>query len=163
MSVWEKHLKYLDPVSGHTITGRRMAAKDLLPVSEIELLLFPTPWPKRAFEEEISSRDYSLPVVLLDDKRLVGYAISYFIFEEMHIANIGVHPDYQHHGIGSWIMRELFAIGKTKGAAYVHLEVRRSNLTAQALYGKLGFAVVGMRKNYYEKEHEDALLMTKLL
>jgi len=39
------------------------------------------------------------------------------------------------------------------------LEVRASNTAAQNLYKKLGFFNVGRRKNYYEDNHEDAVLM----
>jgi ribosomal-protein-alanine N-acetyltransferase len=40
--------------------------------------------------------------------------------------------------------------------------VRVSNLAAQRLYLKFGFAEVGRRKRYY-RDGEDALLMTRTL
>ena len=39
------------------------------------------------------------------------------------------------------------------------LEVRVSNLSAQALYTKLGFVTEGKRDKYYEDNKEDALIM----
>ena len=42
----------------------------------------------------------------------------------------------------------------------VTLEVRKSNLVAINLYQKLGFEIVGTRKNYYFDNREDALIMT---
>ncbi len=39
--------------------------------------------------------------------------------------------------------------------------MRRSNLQAIALYKKFGFRVVGIRKNYYVNNREDALVMEK--
>lgn len=39
------------------------------------------------------------------------------------------------------------------------LEVRVSNLPAQALYTKLGFVTEGKRDKYYEDNKEDALIM----
>jgi len=39
------------------------------------------------------------------------------------------------------------------------LEVAASNLPAQALYRQFGFAPVGVRRNYYEKTGEDALIL----
>ena len=47
-------------------------------------------------------------------------------------------------------------------AEAVLLEVRASNLAAQALYARLGFERVGLRKRYYA-DGEDAVLMTLLL
>ncbi len=38
------------------------------------------------------------------------------------------------------------------------LEVRKTNLIAQALYRKLHFIQLGVRKRYYEDNGEDALL-----
>ena len=46
------------------------------------------------------------------------------------------------------------------GTVLGYLEVRESNAPAIGLYEKLGFQVVGRRKNYYRELHEDALLMT---
>jgi ribosomal-protein-alanine N-acetyltransferase len=40
------------------------------------------------------------------------------------------------------------------------LEVRESNLAAQAMYQKFGFEVTGRRSGYYRDNSEAALLMT---
>ena len=39
--------------------------------------------------------------------------------------------------------------------------MRQSNLSAQQLYEKSGFEVVGKRRNFYVNPTEDALIMTK--
>jgi ribosomal-protein-alanine N-acetyltransferase len=46
------------------------------------------------------------------------------------------------------------------GARSATLEVRVGNPSAQALYRKFGFQIVGRRKGYYKDNGEDALLMT---
>ncbi len=43
------------------------------------------------------------------------------------------------------------------------LEVRLSNYEAQALYRKLGFEPSGIRKEYYQDDKEDALIMWREL
>jgi ribosomal-protein-alanine N-acetyltransferase len=45
------------------------------------------------------------------------------------------------------------------GCTQFWLEVRASNSAARSLYEKLGFEVLGVRKNYYERPREDALVM----
>ena len=45
------------------------------------------------------------------------------------------------------------------GAQAVSLEVRVTNWGAQRLYGRFGFRPVGIRRNYYQELHEDALIM----
>ena len=42
----------------------------------------------------------------------------------------------------------------------ITLEVRFSNRVAQNLYSKYGFNKVGVRKNYYSNDREDAVIMT---
>ena len=49
--------------------------------------------------------------------------------------------------------------GKTIPIRKVVLEVRRSNVDALKLYETLGFSRVGVRKDYYRTEKEDAILM----
>ena len=46
-----------------------------------------------------------------------------------------------------------------KGIERYTLEVRVSNQAAIHLYEKLGFASVGIRKNFYSKPAEDAMIM----
>jgi ribosomal-protein-alanine N-acetyltransferase len=46
-----------------------------------------------------------------------------------------------------------------RGATGLTLEVRLSNLGAQALYRRFGFEPVGVRKGYYVETKEDALIM----
>jgi ribosomal-protein-alanine N-acetyltransferase len=48
-----------------------------------------------------------------------------------------------------------------RGASSFTLEVRVSNASAIHLYEKLGFQSVGIRKNFYEKPTEDAMIMWK--
>jgi ribosomal-protein-alanine N-acetyltransferase len=46
-----------------------------------------------------------------------------------------------------------------RGAQVSTLEVRASNLVAQALYRDFGYDVINRRKHYYADNGEDALLM----
>jgi len=42
----------------------------------------------------------------------------------------------------------------------ITLEVRASNIAAQSLYSKYGFAQVGLRRGYYTDNREDGVLMS---
>ena len=57
-------------------------------------------------------------------------------------------------------MGELIRRAQEGGARFLSLEVRLSNLPAQALYRGLGFVPAGLRKNYYDQPKEDGLIMT---
>ncbi len=49
--------------------------------------------------------------------------------------------------------------GATLGARRATLEVRRSNEFARLLYERFGFTVAGVRRAYYTKPVEDALVL----
>ncbi|HET6762210.1 MAG TPA: GNAT family N-acetyltransferase, partial [Longimicrobiaceae bacterium] len=46
-----------------------------------------------------------------------------------------------------------------RGARELFLEVRETNLEAQHIYRRKGFAVIGRRRAYYSAPLEDALVM----
>ena len=83
------------------------------------------------------------------------------VFDEAHITNIAVHPDFRRQGIGEQMMRFAFKKARELGATKMTLEVRLSNHGAQALYRKLGFQDRGIRKGYYSDTNEDAIIMWK--
>ncbi|MGB3863640.1 MAG: GNAT family N-acetyltransferase, partial [Candidatus Aminicenantaceae bacterium] len=61
------------------------------------------------------------------------------------------------------VMRRIIKAIQRDGGVYVFLEVRPSNLSARSLYNKLGFKVLGTRKDYYQTPLEDALIMGRPL
>ena len=79
---------------------------------------------------------------------------------ENHIISIGVRRDYRRIGIGKLLLLSLIEMAINNSNSIVTLEVRKSNLVAITLYQKLGFEIVGTRKNYYSDNREDALIMT---
>ena len=48
-----------------------------------------------------------------------------------------------------------------RGSHILRLEVRESNVPAIALYKSMGFAQLGLRKNYYRNPKENALILGK--
>jgi ribosomal-protein-alanine N-acetyltransferase len=79
--------------------------------------------------------------------------------DEGHVTTIGVHPDHRGKGAGELLFLGLVDIAAEMKAARVTLEVRVSNLPAQALYRKYGLEVAGVRKRYYSDNGEDAYIM----
>lgn len=138
-----------------------MEEKDLPSVLAIERVSFPNPWPESTFRGEIQNRSISFPWVIVHepDHQIVGYVIFWKIGEEVQINNIAIHPDFRRQGLGEWLLRQVISKVKRDGAQYITLEVRQSNLAAQALYRKLGFKPIGLRRFYYSNPVEDALVM----
>lgn len=148
------------PRLGRTLSWRRMRPQDLESVHTLEVRLFSSPWSKLAFFEEMAAHNPSLCIVILDKKDIVGYLIIHYIVDEIHIANIAIAPEYQRLGIGLTVLEKILNSATRNGFVVAHLEVRKNNAGAISLYEKMGFVVVGLRKNYYQQEKEDALLMS---
>ena len=138
-----------------------MTAGDLPEVMAIERASFPNPWHETTFRGEIQNEGISFPLVAIEptERRVVGYIIFWRIQDEIQINNIAVHPDFRGLGIGEAILREVLDKVRAEGAVFASLEVRVSNGPARALYEKLGFEIIGSRKDYYINPAEDALVL----
>ena len=146
-------------MSKDQIVLRAMQMRDIQAVHEIETLVFSTPWSRESFSQELTQNKAARYLVLEKDEAVLAYGGMWFVIDEAHITNIAVHPDHRRQGYGEAITQGLLDVAKENGMHLVTLEVRRSNLCAQALYHKLGFVDVGYRKRYYNDNHEDALIM----
>ena len=143
---------------GSKLSIEKMTLKYVDEVVEIENLLYSDPWSRKSFLYEVIANQFSTPKVLLMDKMVIGYAIVWTIFEEFHIANIAIHPDYQNQGFGTFLLSEI--LKEDKGLEYAILEVRESNLPAIHLYEKFGFTKISKRYRYYSNG-ENAIIMRK--
>jgi ribosomal-protein-alanine N-acetyltransferase len=93
-------------------------------------------------------------------QRVIGFASMWVMADEAHITNIAVRQSYQRQGIGEVLLMSTIDLTAELRANIVTLEVRVSNLPAQSLYNKWGFAQVGVRRGYYTDNREDAILMS---
>jgi len=129
-------------------------------IVSISILSFPIAWTKEAFINELTNK-FARYVVAVKDDVIIGYGGMWVILDECHVTNIAVHPEYRGIGAGALIVEALLDICRYERAASITLEVRKSNKVAQNLYKKYGFAEEGIRKNYYEDNREDAVIMWK--
>ncbi len=141
------------------ITIRKMLEDDVDAVFSIEKDLFPMPWPRRSFVFEVGNARTTYAIVAVESEAVVGYAIGWFVGEELHIGNVAVRRDRQGTGIGKILLEELMRESSARGASYITLEVRAGNVPAIALYRGYGFKGIAMRRHYYTDNGEDALVM----
>lgn len=139
---------------------RPMKAEDLPEVSRIESEIFSMPWSQKGFEDSLKKEDTTYLTVLLRGK-IVGYCGLQQVLDEADITNVAVLAPYRRWGIGFAMLDELLRCAKERGVVNFTLEVRESNAAAIALYEKLGFENCGIRKNFYEKPTENAVIMWK--
>ena len=137
-----------------------MIESDLDPILEIEAASFSTPWSRSMFLNELKSNPYSNLFVAREHGTLIGYVCFWVVFDELHLLNLSVHPDFRRRGFGEKLARFVLQFGRAKGAQKASLEVRAGNLPAIGLYEKTGFKVAAIRPGYYREPREDALIMT---
>jgi ribosomal-protein-alanine N-acetyltransferase len=142
---------------------RRMTLGDLDQVLEIERGSFSEPWSRTNFEYEMLHLDASELAVAVAGEAVLGYTVTWFLGDEVHLANVAVRADRRERGVGRALVEDVIARARRSGARRILLEVRESNYEARNLYDSLGFFQVGTRRNYYRKEREDAILMERVL
>lgn len=135
-----------------------MLPQDAVEVAALERIIFTMPWSENGFLTSLQSPD-TLYLIARVGGRIAGYCGFLQSFDEADITNVAVAPDFRGRGIGTRMLRELMARGRERGVSRYTLEVRQSNEAAIRLYRKLGFSSVGIRKNFYEKPREHALIM----
>ena len=143
----------------NTFSTRPAKKGDEKRMAEIEKLSFPRPWSEKAFYDEIVNNNIAIYVVAEADGLVVAYAGVWIVVDEGYITQIAVHPDYRGRGIGEAVVAAMLEEAESRGAASQTLEVRESNLKAQALYRKLGFIPAGLRYGFYEDNGENAVIM----
>jgi len=146
------------------INIRSTTVEDIPQVVAIDGMSFSLPWPERSFRYELTQNPSVLSWVVEVEQAersrvIVAMIVTWFIVDEVHIGTIAVHPDYRRKGIAQKLLAHTLLECRARGAVTAYLEVRRSNLAAQALYTRFGFETTSERRHYYQDNGEDALLM----
>jgi ribosomal-protein-alanine N-acetyltransferase len=133
-------------------------------------------WTAEDYKDELNRSDtFSLACKKNDSENIIGFMfarqIRKFLFDtdvnydkydkdnEAEILNIAVLPEYQKRGIGQLILDFFTKFCIENRINVIWLEVRKSNIQAQAFYYKNRFQISYSRKNYYRNPTEDALIL----
>jgi len=142
---------------------------DILPeVVEIERRCFSDPWSRAMFlsEIEVGGGTYARGALVADKQgveRLVGYSFAVLVMDEAHLGNLAVDPGYRRKGVAQRLLGDLITEARREGVRRITLEVRESNVHARTFYARNGFIDIAMRKSYYQKPVEDAIVMLLML
>jgi ribosomal-protein-alanine N-acetyltransferase len=137
-----------------------MREEDLEAVLAIENAIYSHPWTRGNFTDSLRA-GYDCRT-WRQDGELVGYFILMAAAGEAHLLNLSIAARHQRSGHGRALLREATELARRRGARSVFLEVRPSNLAAQALYTRFGFRRIAVRRGYYPAHsgREDALVLT---
>ena len=142
------------------ITIKPMKQIDINAIVEIEKESYGSHhWSKESFFNEWSNDFAHYFCAFNEEGKLVGYIGTWQIIEEAHITNVSVKPEFRRRKIGEALLHYAVEHCYENGVKYITLEVRVSNEKAINLYTKYGFRSLGTRKEYYQDNNEDALIM----
>ena len=139
-----------------------MTPAQLPQAAALERACFSHPWTEQALAEDLDNELLTLLAAVGEDGTLLGYGEVRTVLDDGTLERIAVAPQVRRPGAAEALLRRFLDDGREK-LAFLTLEVRAGNVPAIGLYEKLGFEVVGRRRNYYREEGEDALLMTVVL
>lgn len=118
-------------------------------------------WSYNIFKSELENENSKYIIAILNNE-IIGFAGIWQVIDEAHITNIVVRKDFRKLGIGSLLLEKLIDICKNlESINSITLEVNEDNITAQKLYEKFNFKILGRRKNYYN--NKAAIIMTLYL
>ncbi|MFQ6067172.1 MAG: ribosomal protein S18-alanine N-acetyltransferase [bacterium] len=140
-----------------------MRKEDILEVSEIEKLSFPSPWSSNIFFSELEKESFAFYHVMEYRDRLVGYGGYWRIKNEAHLVTFAIHPTFRRMGLGAKLLEHILSDIQDKSLDTITLEVRHSNLAAQRFYERFDFKKIAVRPHYYSDTDEDAIVYWKKL
>lgn len=151
----------LDKLAAYDIKIRPFKFDDSGAVAEIEKQCFSHPWSENALLE---SFDAGVLFLVAENKNgIIGYSGLQRIAGEGYVTNIAVLPKFRGFGVGTRLTKALADYCEENSYSFITLEVRKSNAVAINIYKKLGFAEVGLRRNFYDDPKEDAVIMTRMI
>ena len=141
------------------IFERLVSHADLDGLLALDEVCFHRPWTRADYERELTDPARCFLFVARMDGQIIGYCSFWRIFDEAHVNNFAVHPDWRRRGIGRALLARSLSAAAAIGAPKATLEVRASNVAAIALYESGGFVRAGLRRAYYTHPVEDALIL----
>ncbi len=133
-------------------------AADINPILEIEKEIFISFWTSEQLKIELETGSFFLKAVEKANHSIVAYLIARLLKPEAELLRIGVKKSFQNMKVGYQLHQFFLNYLKENSYRQVFLEVRASNTIAIDFYKKAGYSCSGLRKNYYSRPTEDALL-----
>lgn len=129
-----------------------MTLEDLNQIADILVSEFDDYWNYDILRDELKIENSKYLVAKLN-KEIVGFAGIKVMVDEADIMNLVVKKTYRNQGIGTLLLKKLMHLSKKLNFTSITLEVMEENYPAIHLYKNLGFAQIGVRKNYYQDKN----------
>ena len=140
------------------ITYRPMTEADIPALVAIEATAFYDAWNESMLRNELDNA-LTTYIIMESEGRIIGYAGFWLVAGEAQVTRVAVLEELRGQGLGTRLTASMVNKAWELGADAITLEVRENNLAAQKAYLTCGFASEGVRPNYYEDNHENAIIM----
>lgn len=139
---------------------RRYSEEDISAIVRLEEKTLGTTLGEAHYQMDLSN-PLAYHFVLERNNEIAGFISCIFDGEVVEVLNFCIDPRYQSQGLGKSLLIQTFQYFIPLRMKRYVLEVRESNERAIALYKKLGFQTIHVRKGYYEGK-EDAYFMERV-
>lgn len=147
------------------ITYKDMSEVDstcLFFIKELDTHFFPQPWTEIMWQGALDENHFI--DILKIDNQVIGFA--FFNLNRVdsfaHLYKILIHPEHRSRHLGSLLFSHAMDELKSMGLKDFFLEVEEFNHSAQAVYKKIGFNALHLKKHFYS-DGSNALIMTMSL
>lgn len=148
---------------------RQAKLYDVPQIAWLEQETSSTPWSAASLTNDITKNDkayvavVSLPAGEGEVPDVLGYADMWVVAGEAQLNNIAIAEKYRGQHLGEMLLSHMINKARSLGCELMTLEVRSGNTPALSLYDKMGFTRVAVRRGYYRNNHEDAILMNRVI
>ena len=139
-----------------------MLAADLPVVAELARQSMDGAWSFDQLADELKI-GYGLQLVVEENHELCGYIMFRQVKSEAELLQLAVLPVYRRRGLASGLLDSGIQQLCSRQARVLFLEVRRNNQSARFFYEQAGFSRIGIRKRYYSRPVDDAVVMKRVV
>jgi len=124
---------------------RPMSEADLPIVAAVDSAGFDRLWKNSLATLRLGFFQAGFATVAQINDEIVGYQISTRNSFGVHLARLAVVPAQQRHGIGYYLVQDLFNRARLAGLSRLTVNTQNDNQASLALYQKMGFILTGER------------------
>ena len=129
-------------------------------IYEIENKSFKYSWSISQINSELI-REKNYNICIKENNKLLAYAFCRIEVDFLEIMKIATTELLRRKGLANLIMLKLNDFCIRREINKIFLDVNSNNFAAINFYRKNGFKTDSIRKKYYQKSNEDAILMSK--
>ena len=132
----------------------QVTVKDLIKINELEKQLNLNKTKLIFFNQTLLNENFKF-IKLVSEKEIIGFLQFSWNKSDCDIISIGVIKKFQRLNYGKKLVEHL----KNLNFKNIYAEVSINNKNAIIFYQRLNFLRIGVRKNYYNNQKTDAILL----